>query len=60
MAESWNPSFLFLATQDGFYFGEVGSITEKKGEILPLNHPQISKEIQEEYLKILRDFEANN
>jgi hypothetical protein len=60
MAESWNPSFLFLATQDRFYFGEVGDITEKKGEILPLNYPQISKEIQEEYLKILRDFEANN
>jgi len=60
MAESWNPSFLFLATQDGFFFDEVSIITKNDGNITVLNHPQISKVVQEEYLSILRDFEANN
>jgi hypothetical protein len=60
MAESWNPSYLFVATQQGFYFDEVSSICENGGKIKELNHPQIPKEIQENYLKILRDFEGNN
>jgi len=60
MAESWNPSFLFMATQEGFFFDEVSKIIENKGVITALSHPQIPPEVQEEYLKILRDFEANN
>ena len=60
MSQSWNPSFLFLATQDGFFFDEVGEIVKNNGGIAPLEHPQILPEIQQEYLKILRDFEANN
>ncbi|MBA3284609.1 MAG: hypothetical protein H0U27_06065 [Nitrosopumilus sp.] len=60
MAESWNPSYLFIATLDGFYFDEVSIICENKGNISPLNHPQIPKDVQENYLKILRDFEGNN
>lgn len=60
MAESWNPSFLFMATQEGFFFDEVSKIIQNNGVIAPLHHPQISPQIQEEYLKILRDFEADN
>lgn len=60
MAESWNPSFLFMATQDEFYFDEVSTIIKKNGAITPLNDPQIPHEVQQEYLKILRDFESNN
>ncbi len=60
MAESWNPSFLFVATQDGFFFDEVSVIVENNGIITKLNHPFISIEIQEGYLKILKDFEAEN
>jgi hypothetical protein len=60
MAESWNPSFLFMATQDGFFFDEVSVIVENKGAITPLDHPQIPHGVQQEYLKILRDFEGGN
>lgn len=60
MAQSWNPSFLFVATQDDFFFDEVKKIIENKGNISPLRHKQIPPEVQNEYLKILRDFEANN
>jgi hypothetical protein len=58
MSESWNPSYLFLATGDGFYFGEVKELVEKQGNISLLNHPQIPMETQKEFLQILNDFEG--
>ncbi len=57
MHQSWNPSYLFLITLDGFYFDEINTIIEKKGEISSLVHSQIPKDIQDEYLKIIQDFE---
>ncbi len=58
MSASWNPSYLFVATVDGFYFGEVREIIKRKGKIDLLNHPQIPKSTQESFLKILNDFES--
>lgn len=60
MAQSWNPSFLFIATLDGFYFDEVAKIIKNKGKISRLKHPQISEELQSKYLDILINFEKNN
>jgi hypothetical protein len=58
MSKSWNPSYLFLASKEGFYFGEVKEIVKNKGKISPLNHPQITTATQQSFLKILNDFEA--
>lgn len=60
MHASWNPSYLFIATLDGFYFDEISKIIENDGDIRPLKHPFISDEIQERYLQILRDFESES
>ncbi|OGZ13842.1 MAG: hypothetical protein A2942_02800 [Candidatus Lloydbacteria bacterium RIFCSPLOWO2_01_FULL_50_20] len=60
MSESWNPSFLFIATNEGFYFDDVKTICENEGKISSLEHPHIPKELQEQYLQILRDFEGGN
>jgi hypothetical protein len=60
MAESWNPSFLFIATPDGFFYDAVDKIVTNKGVIARLDNSEISQELQNEYLKILCDFEANN
>lgn len=60
MSESWNPSYLFIATLDGFYFDEIDKIIKNNGEISQLEHPQITKEIQARYLQILKDFEGRN
>jgi len=59
MSESWNPSYLFIASLDGFYFGEINEVIELKGEIKKLEHDFISDEMQDRYLKILTDFEAH-
>lgn len=60
MHKSWNPSYLFIATLDGFYFDEINEIIKNNGNISQLEHPQISKEIQSQYLQILIDFEGGN
>jgi hypothetical protein len=57
MTKSWNPSYLFLATQDGFYFDEAADIVKNKGVINRLNHPQIPESLQKDYLEILNAFE---
>lgn len=58
MHKSWNPSYLFLASEQGFYFGEVKDIIEQDGSIELLEHRQIPKGTQDEFLKILNDFEG--
>lgn len=60
MHASWNPSYLFLATLDGFFFDEVSTIIDNNGRINPLVHARIPEEAQKKYLSILRDFEEDN
>lgn len=60
MSQSWNPSYLFIASLDGFYFDEINKIIKNKGKIELLKHPQIKDELQIKYLQILIDFEKNN
>jgi hypothetical protein len=60
MHKSWNPSYLFIATLNGFYFDEINRIIKNKGDITPLDHPQVPLDLQKSYLKILQDFESNN
>lgn len=60
MAKSWNPSYLFVATLDGFYFGEINEIITKGGAIDALHHSQIAEDLQTKYLQILKDFEQGN
>jgi hypothetical protein len=60
MHQSWNPSYLFVATLDGFYFDEISTIIKNDGKVAPLEHPQIPPSMQTDYLKILQDFESHN
>ncbi len=60
MGESWNPSYLFIATLDGFYFDKIDQIIKNDGEMDRLEHPQISQSLQDEYIKILIAFEGKN
>ncbi len=57
MSEAWNPSFIFLATKQGFYFDEVSEIVKNRGAIKKLNHPHIPEELQKKYLDLLNEME---
>jgi hypothetical protein len=54
--QRWNPSCIFVATQDGFYFDLCSTILNK-GIIKRLPDRLISKEIQNKYIVLLREFE---
>lgn len=57
MHESWNPSYLFIATKEKFYFDEISTIIENNGKIAELSHDFLPAQLQNEYLSILKDFE---
>lgn len=59
MFASWKPSYLFIATPIGFYFGKVADIVKNKGKIDVLSHPHISKDLTEKYLELLNEFLQN-
>jgi hypothetical protein len=58
MSESWNPSYLFIASLDGFYFDSIEEIIKNDGKVPKLKHKFISDELQKQYLDILNDFES--
>lgn len=51
----WNPSWIFLATLDGFYFDSCSKIIDQQGAMKILGF--ISKDSQRKYLKLLNRFE---
>ncbi len=52
----WDPSWLFVATLEGFYFGECSRIVYYEG-IKKLGIDKISENIQKKYLKFVKEFE---
>lgn len=60
MFDSWKPSYLFLATPEGFYFDKAGDVVKNEGVIHPFIHPQIPKELQDKYTHLLNEFIAPN
>jgi hypothetical protein len=59
MHTAWNPSYLFVATLDGFFFDDIATIIAHGGDISPLKDPYIPPAVQAKYLQILRDFEGD-
>jgi hypothetical protein len=55
--ERWNPSWLFVASPDGFFFEPCSYVSQNNGAIGPLYDKWVTKPIQEEYLKLLNKFE---
>jgi len=57
LLKNWNPSWLFVATPNGFYFEPCNKILNNNGEIKSLYETWIDFETQKEYLKLLNEFE---
>ena len=56
MIASWNPSSLFIATPEGFYFDHADRVIAQCGQIKPLHHRDLPQELQQRYLQLLNDF----
>lgn len=56
LLERWDYAWLFVATKKGFYCGQCKDVV-KKEDINGLSEKWVTKERQEEYLKLLKEFE---
>ena len=56
MYSSWKPSYLFLATPNGFFFDKASDIIRNKGDMREFVHPQIPKDVQLKYTELLNSF----
>lgn len=57
MLESWKPSYLFMATPEGFYFDKVIDIVDRGGRMNQFNAFQhITEDLQKKYLNLLNQF----
>lgn len=56
LVKRWNPSYLFIASPDGFFFESAHIIVSLKGKITPLQDNWISALLRKKYLDILNHF----
>lgn len=55
--KTWNPSWMFIASPDGFFFEPCNTIVANNGAIGKLYDKWVTLEVQAEYLKLLNEFE---
>lgn len=53
----WEHTFLFISTPQGFYYDSCNTIINKDGEINKLQDNIIPDGLQQQYLRLLNDFE---
>lgn len=49
----WDPSYVFIATQTGFYFDSCNSVKSENGHIKLLSEHWVKLELQHKYLDLL-------
>lgn len=59
ISTNWNPSFLFMASQEGFFFDSCYKILENNGLIKQLPYSWVQKDIQKKYFNLLKEFISN-
>jgi len=55
----WNPSWLFVASPDGFFFEPCNTVVNNNGVVGPLYPKWVDSQTQAEYLKLLCEFEPS-
>jgi len=53
----WNPSWLFVASPAGFFFEPCHTVVNNDGNIHKLAETWVKKQDQQDYLKMLNQFE---
>jgi hypothetical protein len=55
--ERWDPSWIFIATLNGFYFDSCAGIIYKEGKAEKLSDKWVGEDIRNQNLELLREFE---
>ncbi len=53
----WHPSWIFIATLSGFHFDYCSNIIKNSGKVAELENWLITKDLQDKYLNLLKEFE---
>lgn len=56
ISERWNPCWLFVASQNGFYFTPCHTIMNNQGRMEALGERWVKEEVQNESVKMLQEF----
>lgn len=59
MVDLWDPSWLFVATPEEFYFDPADKVVKNNGEMKPLDLKAVTPELKTKYLELLNDFEKD-
>lgn len=59
LLDRWDPSWLFVATPEGFFCAPCSSIAKENGTISPLSISWVDKLTQKKYLALLNEFDNN-
>lgn len=55
--QRWDPSWIFIAILDGFYFDSCTNIISKQGRAEKLSDRWVGAQIKQQSLELLREFE---
>jgi hypothetical protein len=58
--KTWDPSWLFVATPENFFFTPCSYIKDNNGQLWPLSENWVSAQLRAKYLELLRDFEIDH
>jgi len=56
--KTWNPSWLFIASPDGFFFEPCHTVVANNGVMGRLYEKWVKLPVQHDYLKLLNEFEV--
>lgn len=56
ICETWPSAYLFLVTQECFYFDSCAEVIKNKGKMRGLDTEVISLEMQNKYLNVLKEY----
>ena len=59
LLQKWDPSWLFIASPDGFFFSDCMDIIKNEGNIKSLDKELVGQENQASYLSLLNEFQNN-
>lgn len=60
LLKRWDPSYLFIASPTGFYFGPCNTIVTNNGDVGRLYSKWATQDAQDAYLNLLKEFELGH
>jgi len=60
LLKTWSPSWLFVASPNGFFFTPCSSVIKNDGDLSLLSDNWVEPRLKAKYLELLKDFELGH